>query len=144
MCIFEPDKLGCLTKTNISALELDQGTLVLDKQLPLNQTNVIRLIQPQSISTLCMRCLKGATTLIRTTFSIITLSVKGLFATFGITTFSQLTLSITILCHYAECRFTECRYAECHYAECRFTERRYAEWRRLESSMSFIKVVHSL
>jgi hypothetical protein len=106
-----------------------------------------------------MRCLKGATTLIRTTFSIITFSVKGLFAAFGITTFSKLTLSITILwyyaecrftecryaeCHYAECRFTECRYAECHYAECRFTECRYAEWRRLESSMSFIKVVHSL
>jgi hypothetical protein len=46
---------------------------------------------------------KGAVTLIRMTFSlmtpsIMTLSMKGLFATFG----------LTKLCHYAECHHAEC------------------------------------
>ncbi len=43
-----------------------------------------------------------------TTFSIMTLSTKGLFATISIKTLAIMTLSITTLSH-----------AECHYGECR-------------------------
>jgi hypothetical protein len=37
-------------------------------------------------------------------FSIMTLSIKGLYATFSISDTAQLTLSKTMICHYAECR----------------------------------------
>ena len=55
-----------------------------------------------------VRWLNGATRLNLMTFSITTLSIKGLFGTFSITTLSK-----TTLCHYAECRNDEYRYAEC-------------------------------
>ncbi len=42
-------------------------------------------------------------------FRILTLSLKGLFATFSIMTLSIMTLSITTLSHYAECHYGECR-----------------------------------
>ena len=45
----------------------------------------------------------GAKTLSMKTFSIVTLSKKGLFATFSISTLGK-----TTLCHYAECHYTEC------------------------------------
>jgi hypothetical protein len=55
------------------------------------------------------------------TLSIMTLSIKGLFATFSI-----MTLRITTHCLYAKCHYAECRvfcYAECRYAECRGAHR---------------------
>jgi hypothetical protein len=44
----------------------------------------------------------GAKTLSITTFSIMTLTIKGLFAIFNIPT-----LSTTTPCHYAECHYAE-------------------------------------
>jgi hypothetical protein len=38
-----------------------------------------------------------------------TLSKKGLFGTFSITTLSIMTVNITIFCHYAERHYAECR-----------------------------------
>jgi hypothetical protein len=50
---------------------------------------------------------KDAATLSTMTFSITTLSVMGLFATFSI-----MSICIKTLYHYAKCYYAECRYAE--------------------------------
>jgi hypothetical protein len=51
----------------------------------------------------------GAMTLSTTTFSITTLSMKGLHVTLSISdTQQKITLSIIMLYHYAECRYAEC------------------------------------
>ncbi len=74
-------------------------------------------------------------TLILTSFSITTFSIKRLFATLSITTICYIVfiLSVYTECHVfcscAECCYAECRYAECRYAECCYAECRYAECR---------------
>jgi hypothetical protein len=42
-----------------------------------------------------------------TTFSIVALSIKGLFATFSIMILNIMTFSITALCHNVECHYAE-------------------------------------
>jgi hypothetical protein len=52
---------------------------------------------------------QGATPLSITTFSTMTLSIKGLFATFNTMTIRIMTIGKTKLCQYAECHYAECR-----------------------------------
>jgi hypothetical protein len=74
------------------------------------------------------------------TFSIMTLSIKGLYVTISINDTQHINSLQYAVCHYAECRvlfvvmlcrFAECRYTECRYAECRYTECRGAGWKDL-------------
>ncbi len=83
----------------------------------------------QGAMTLCITTF-GIMTLSLTTpsmmiFSITTFSIKGLFATVSITTFSPnvtqhtSTSDIMLNVAFAECYYAVCRYAEYHHAECR-------------------------
>ena len=87
----------------------------------------------------------GATTLSKTIFTIMTLSImtlgiKGVLPVehkHSAQKCNPIMLSVTLYfchaecryaeCHYAECRYAKCRYAQCHYAECRYAQCHYAE-----------------
>ena len=52
------------------------------------------------------------------TFSILKLSIKGLF----VTLLCLIMLHVGRIYNNAECHYAECRYAECHYAKCRYAD----------------------
>jgi hypothetical protein len=74
------------------------------------------------------------------TFSIITLSIKGLYVALSINNTQHTNPLQYADSHYAECRVlfvvmlcrsAACHFAECRYAECRYTECRGAGWKDL-------------
>jgi hypothetical protein len=80
------------------------------------------------------------------TFSIMTLSIKGLFSTLCINNIqhSITTLGImlsvvmeSVISCYNECCYVECHNAECHYAKCHYAEYHYAECRYVECCSAF-------
>jgi hypothetical protein len=63
----------------------------------------------------------GATTLSKTTLSIMTLGIKGVLPVehkYSAQKCNPKMLSVTLYFCHAECRYAECHYAECRYAEC--------------------------